>query len=765
MLTKIQVDRRPAALALAFVLLAVLGGCERSGQSPETQTPEIDPDAPNVLLITLDTTRADRLGCYGYADAHTPALDALAASGVRFARAYCHVPLTLPSHISLFTGTFPPTHGISMNAGGILSREVPTITEAFQERGYRTGAFVGAWVVNGAFGLERGFEYYDDAEVTADDLMDITGQQRPADQVCDSALAWLEAEPGRPFFVWVHFFDPHWPYKAPTSYTQKCPDPYDAEIAFVDHQVSRLMAWLTATNLRDKTLVVAAGDHGEAFGEHGELEHGMFLYDPTTLVPLIFSFPGTLPAGTVVAKGGRLVDVFPTIVGLLGWPSPEGVDGVSMAAACRTGQGEFEPVYVEAKHSLFGFGWAALYSLITERYKFIDAPTPELYDLDADPAESVNLAERQPETAKELKAELSRLMGEMKRRAPQPLNVDAETLERLSALGYVDVPSFSEKDVTNGPLRDPKDVAEVYRATIEARRLSRAGRHAEAARLLEPLMDVSPESDTVWYTLGEAYLRMGDYVKAEGALAKSLRLDSDHPIRLCYLGDSLFHQRKYPEAIECYHKAIEAAPDFGEAYARMGAALLKTGQFIQAREYFVRHVEVEPTSFNALTNLASALHRAGEHEEALRRLHQALEYAPKYAPAHRLLWKVLVSLRRRPEAIDALRTAHKLMPEDREQAHILAIMLCTGRLSTPETVAEALQVLQSCCPPDEAGPKHFDTLATALAASGDFPRAVEAAQRALELARLQGNAVAVRQIAIRLEAYRQGRMPGPNPPR
>jgi tetratricopeptide (TPR) repeat protein len=277
-------------------------------------------------------------------------------------------------------------------------------------------------------------------------------------------------------------------------------------------------------------------------------------------------------------------------------------------------------------------------------------------------------------------------------------------------------------------------------------------------------MDKSPESDSIWYALGEAYLRMGDYPNAEIALAKSLRIFPEHPTRLCYLGDALFHQQKYPQALEYYRKAVAAAPDFGEAYARLGAAYLKLGQFVQARECFVRHVEVEPNSYNALTNLASLLYNAGEYEEALRRIRQALEYAPKYAPAHQMLWRVLLSLHRRSEAIDALRTAHELRPDDREQAHILAFMLSTGKGTTPETVAEALHVLESCCPPDEAGPEHFDTLATALAASGDFPRAVEAAERALDLAQRQGNAAAVAQISMRLEAYRQGQMPRRNHP-
>ena len=396
--------RRSVRVSLLCLLAAAALGCRQEEQSAPPSRPapvqEEQPaeqgrtapakDAPNLLLLTLDTTRADRLGCYGYAAAQTPALDAIAARGVRVEQAYCAVPLTLPSHVSLLTGTYPPANGIRVNGGGMLSAELPTLAEEFQIRGYRTGAFVAAWVLSATFGLDRGFDHYDD-DVGGHDGSTEIGSERPADAVCDAALDWLDRQPDVPFFAWVHFFDPHTPYAPPPGYRQASADPYDGEITFMDAQLGRLTAWLDERQLREKTLIVVAGDHGESFDEHGETEHGMLIYDTTLHVPLIFSFPARLPAGTVLSTGGRLTDVFPTVADLLGWKAPPGTDGISLTPALRAGEGRFPTTYAESRYPRQSFGWAALRSLITAEWKYIDAPQPELYDRDGDAQELTNL--------------------------------------------------------------------------------------------------------------------------------------------------------------------------------------------------------------------------------------------------------------------------------------------------------------------------------------------------------------------------------------
>ncbi|UCG33523.1 MAG: tetratricopeptide repeat protein, partial [Phycisphaerales bacterium] len=550
----------------------------------------------------------------------------------------------------------------------------------------------------------------------------------------------------------------HAPYRPPAPYRDRFKDPYDGEIAFVDDQISRLTGWLQSRGQYDRTLVVVVGDHGEAFGEHGEREHGILLYDTTMQVPMIFTWPGALPAGTVVPEGGRLIDVLPTVAALLGWDQPEDVDGASIASSCRTGRGQFLPAYGESMYPLVSFGWAPLRSLMTNQYKLIDAPAPELYDRRADQAEERNLAIELPDVTERLMAELSELRGSIEERAPGAVVLDADSLSKLNALGYVGTPVLPD-DEPGKERRDPKDMMLVFRGMLRAGELIQSEQPAEAVRLLEPMVRLTPESDAVWGTLGEAYLRLGEHEKARHALLQSLRTARTNPGRLCQIGDTFRSQGDVAKAIEYYNKAIEASPDFGEAYARLGDVYLQQGDIVRARNFIVRQAEIAPDSPSALTNLGGLHHQAGSQGEALRLLRQALQYDPQFAPAHRMIWRVLMALGRDSEASQALHTARDLFPEEKEFVHVLVLMLVAGPRATPETVAEALAIVKECCPPDTTDPQHFDALACALAASGDFPRAAEAAAHAMNLAQQQGDAAFAAQLAQRVQLYQQGRMP------
>jgi arylsulfatase A-like enzyme len=273
---------------------------------------------PNVLLITLDTTRLDRLGCYGHTGGTSTAIDGLANAGIRFEQAYAQVPLTLPSHASMLTGTYPGVNGLHVNGSSSLGASLPTLAESFSVNGYRTGAFVSSFVLHRVFGLARGFDHYDD------DLAGSGGSsafeiERPADEVTGVALDWLGASQDQPFFAWVHYYDAHVPYRPPQEFRSRFDDAYDGEIAFMDSQIGRLIAWLEQQDLRDDTLIVVAADHGESFDEHGEPQHGLFVYDTTVRVPLILSWPARLAAGVTVEQPVRLVDLFPTVLELMGW--------------------------------------------------------------------------------------------------------------------------------------------------------------------------------------------------------------------------------------------------------------------------------------------------------------------------------------------------------------------------------------------------------------------------------------------------------------
>ncbi|MHC4773857.1 MAG: sulfatase, partial [Planctomycetota bacterium] len=371
----------------------------------------------NLLLITLDTLRADRLGCYGYDLAETPVIDRLADEGVRFAHAVSAVPMTLPAHCTIMTGLYPPTHGVRDNGLFRLAGEHATLAELLQQHDYETAAFLAAFVLDARYGLDQGFNHYDDDLTLRHRLPTPTAPhnpQRPADAVVDAALAWLNAhdagEADRPYFLWVHLFDPHLPYTPPEPFRSRYADrPYDGEVAFVDEQVGRLIATVEALGLADRTVTVLVGDHGEGLGDHGEDTHRHLVYESTMRVPLIIHAPGIVSPGLVIDEAAvGIVDLMPTILDLLGLDAVESCDGRSALA------GGLDPervLYIETLSPQLNDGWAPLYGLRRVADKYIDAPGPEYYDLTADPAELNNLWPEGPEAARGLAARLEDMLA------------------------------------------------------------------------------------------------------------------------------------------------------------------------------------------------------------------------------------------------------------------------------------------------------------------------------------------------------------------
>jgi arylsulfatase A-like enzyme/tetratricopeptide (TPR) repeat protein len=744
--------RRSLCAGVLFIASIFPGACETS--QPD-QVSRRRTTGPNILLITLDTTRADRLGCYGYAEAQTPAMDALAAEGVRFDQAFCQVPLTLPSHTSLLTGTCPPTHGIRINAGGVLGDDVPTLAEALHASGYRTGAFVGAWVLNATFGLGRGFDHYDD-DLGGETVEPSIFQERTADAVCDAALDWLGQDPQAPFFAWVHFFDAHAPYNPPLTFRQKLSDPYDGEIAFVDTQVRRLIDWLEQNQLRQRTLVVVAGDHGEAFGEHGEVEHGLLLYDDTTRVPLIFSWPSRLPPGVVEGVGVRLIDVAPTVLELAECERTAGLQGESLRPALLAEPFASLPAYGETDYPRIGFGWASLRSYTTDQWKYIDAPRPELYDRVNDPGELTNVADQHPHIVSQLKTELVRFLAGLPRHKAADVPADPETIRALESLGYVGITAAPEDSDDGRPRRNPADMVHVYRGLIEAKGLLQQRRYVEVVAMLEPLAAQSPESDELFGTLGEAYLQLGRLPEAERAYRASLRAFPDNPYKLVRLGDALHRQNKINEAMSCFQRAVALAPNYDHAHNRLGTIYFQTRQFDKAYEHLRKDLELNPTSANAMTNVAMVLPNLGRVDEAIDLLKKAIECDATFAPAHRVLWQLLLSRAGRTEAIAALRSACEALPDDVALRRNLAGLLATTPKAGPGASQEAIRLAQQCCQAEPNEPENFDVLGIAYASAGDSGHAAEAARKALELAEEQGRSDLAAQIVARLQAYQRG---------
>lgn len=742
-----------SALRWWWLLLGLslpLVGCGQEGGAPAPR------GGPNVLLVTLDTTRADRLGCYGYEAAETPTLDGLAAAGVRFENAYCQVPLTLPSHATILTGLTPPSTGLRVNGSGALAGDIPTLAERFQARGYRTAAFIASEVLSSRHGLDRGFGHYDDDFDRA--AAQLWLPERRADKVCDAVIAWLSEAPAEPFFVWVHFFDPHLPYDPPPGFAERFADPYDGEIAFMDAQLGRLLDWLESRGLRDQALIVAAGDHGEAFGEHGEQEHGLLLYDTTLRVPLIFAWPGKLPAGRVVTGGARLIDLAPTILDLLGFePLPE-AQGVSLRAALVGQEDAWRPIYSETDYPLVGFGWASLRAYATERWKYIAAPRPELYDRENDPAEATNLAAEQPETARKLATELERLMTSLPQRQAEQVGLDSKTLRALESLGYAGAGAGAVEPAANIDRRDPKDMTAVVNGFMRAKGLALGGEYQQAISILEPLVARSPESDELFATLGFCYLKVGRYYAAEKALNASLRTVPNNPLRLCHLGDAIAAQDRVQDALRCYQKALAADERCGPALSRLGRYYFQRGRYDKAREYLERCLAVEPDSPTALVNMAQFWMQTGQPGKAVPLLRRALEREPTHALAHQGLWLALDATGQRQAAIAALREACRVLSDDVRLQRSLVELLATTPQLEPAGRREALTVAQRLVGLDPGAPENLAALALANAANGAFGKACTLARQALELARAQGKSLLAEQLRARLEAYEAGRI-------
>ena len=421
----------------------------------------------NVVVITLDTTRADRLGAYGYR-VQTPNLDGLAREGVLFEQTESVTPLTLPAHGSLFTGRFPPSHGVRGNGGFFSDADHTTLAEVLKERGFQTGGFVGAYVLDSTWGLDQGFDtYLDGFDAPTFKWRSHGHLQRRADEVIDSALAWLDHAASSRFFAWLHFYDPHAPYEPPEPYaTMHADEPYVGEIGFVDAQIGRVLAFLGQRDLVDRTIVVAVGDHGESLGEHGERTHGFFIYESAMRVPFIVRAPFGKMRGRRVSDIVRTVDVMPTVLDMLGMPSPPGIEGTSLVPLMTGAVRELGlDAYAETLYPLHRFGWSDLRMLRSGRFKLIAAPRPELYDLAVDPREQLNLYDQQRALGQRLATRLRQMEERFASRAIPGAAAEptADQLARLATLGYVGraVTGASGADNREGRA-DPKDQIDLY---------------------------------------------------------------------------------------------------------------------------------------------------------------------------------------------------------------------------------------------------------------------------------------------------------------
>ncbi|RZV52443.1 MAG: tetratricopeptide repeat protein [Deltaproteobacteria bacterium] len=607
----------PKTLALALAIsLGMSTACRRA---PEHDTAKAPASPPNVLLITVDTLRADRVGCYGYEGAHTPHTDRFAAEGVRVERAIAPTPLTLPSHTSILTGLEPPAHSVRGNGVFRVPDSLQTLAEILKAEGYQTQAFVSSDVLHHRFNLDQGFDgYEDDLSGQAKDAL-TQMQERSAEQTMDRVLRWLDTrtEPASasPFFLWVHLFDPHAPYEPPAADAKLAATPYDGEIASADRQIGRLVKALEPNGVLDETILVFTSDHGENLGEHQEATHAMFIYEATQRVPLIFRYPRKLPAGRVFDGPARSVDIMPTILSLAGKKSGE-TQGADLSEALASGAPSALPVqYSESFYPKLILGMAHLEGVRQDAWTYIRAPRPELYDRRTDPGELRNLLEGDGSPtanarALELDAALTRVIEESKRFASvaEASPLDPQTVAMLQALGYM---SDSGAPEDFGGI-DPKDGIQIVNEVRRGTGLP-AGDCATVARAVVKRL---PGYIHAWNILGECVQQTGDLEGARKAFLKSLALQPTQPKVYLRLGDIDVSQGRNESARGHYAQALELLPDLVDANLAMARLDLREGRRDEAVGWYKRAVDADPKRAEASLQLAELHFQKGDFAEA-----------------------------------------------------------------------------------------------------------------------------------------------------
>jgi arylsulfatase A-like enzyme/Tfp pilus assembly protein PilF len=623
--------------------------------------------SPNVVVITIDTLRADHLGCYGDQQIRTPHIDSLAADGVRFERAYTPVPVTLPAHTVLFTGTYPLLSGIHDFSANKLSPTQPTLASVLKEQGYTTGAVIGSAVLDSRFGLNRGFDfYYDHFDFNRLQESNLDEMERPGNVVADTALDWLAKHDKNKFFLWMHLYDPHFPYRPPEPYSEQYKDrPYDGEIAFADAQVGRLIRFLKDKGLYQNTIIVLTGDHGESLGEHGEKTHGFFIYNATLHIPVIFHLPGQ-KLGNRMPELVSLADLMPTVLQVLKVDVPSQVQGRNLLPLMTTKkEDQSQGLYAETFLPRLHFNWSELRGIETKNYHFIDAPKPELYDLAKDPGETQNLYQTKKAVADEMRARLATLIRQYSggQELAEKTGLDPALMERLQSLGYAGFSGGGSPTVSNRSLPDPKDRIQAYELFSDAMADSQHARYRESVDKLNLVLQADQDSIPAHYLLGLNYYRMREFPMAVAQLQRVVQLSPDYALAVFQLGLAYGQMGDWDRAIETLKRALQLdATNFSASY-NLGAAYLQKKMVPEAVSAFRQCITTAPDYAQGHRALGEVLLYQGQINEALAELHRAIELDPNDPGSHIALAKALAATGKNDEAEDELRKSRIAKPQ------------------------------------------------------------------------------------------------------
>ena len=687
------------AARTAFLLMvgAAFSGSAQTKPITQSQKPH-----PDVLLITIDTLRADHIGAYGSQQAATPTIDSLARDGILFERAYSQVPLTLASHTSLLTGTYPFYNGVQDFTGEPLRPDVRSVAQALKGNGYETGAIVSSYVLDRSWGLNRGFDSYYDVFKGSSFLENDPGLvERKAGASVDEALRWLRQPHSKPFFLWLHLYDPHSGYDPPEPFrTRFAQAPYDGEIAYCDSQIARVIVYLKQRALYNRMLIVLASDHGESLGEHGEKEHGFFVYHSTLHVPLIVKpalVTGFKPHH--ISTPAQIMAIAPTILDEVKLHDPiekQFETGSLLALGSATGSDE---VYSESFYSFSSFGWSPLRTINNSSYQYVEAPKPELYDLRTDPGETNNIISQQVAVASVLK---SKLDERVRQYAPKETSgggssqLDPAAVEKLRALGYMAYRSpVSPQELAAG-LADPKDKIWDFNTLLDGVDAGKLGDLDRQRSLLTQVQERNPNMYLIPFLLGEAALKASDWKAAQESLERSLKINPTFDQAMTALARALHQQGKDPEAIQWidkalqqnpknirawyqkgwisvaanpdgamddFQKTLEIQPGFAMAHRDLGIILLQKGRYDEAANHLEQAVSLGLTHARLYNFLGIAYSRTGRYQDAVKVYTKALGQEPNFAEAHLNLSYVYEKLKRLDEAHTHYDTACKLQAD------------------------------------------------------------------------------------------------------
>ena len=671
------------SVAVFGVLIGVLvaTGCGRSEETKQLEERsafdwrgEIAARDLNIVLITIDTLRSDRVSAYGSDLVDTPNIDSFAEEGVLFSNAASTVPFTLPAHSSILTGLYPPGHGVRENVGYTLDDSIPTVAEVLSEGGWNTAGFVSAFVLDRRWGIGRGFGYYfDDFDLAEFDTPNLSSVQRSGDVTVAEAVRWLDDRPqNSPFFLWLHLYDPHDPYTPPEPFKSMYPNrPYEGEVAYTDSLIGEFRNSLEERGLLDQSLVILTADHGEGLGDHGEASHGFFVYDTTIHVSLIVRPPVGSVAGRVVDSAVSHVDIFPTILDSVGLAAPKAVHGQSLLPMIAGENVELDRgVYSESLYPLLHYGWAPLRAIRTDNRKLINAPRSEVFDVVEDPREQRDLSLEQPAVTSELEERLSELRAKIESDAPAAgaaPDIDSKTLAQLQALGYAaGQGGVSLEDETERPRADPKDKIRIHRTIMRAQSLMRDDEEAAEKSLLAVLQS-DPDVLDAHQMLGQLTSTQDRYEEALGHYRRALEMDPEHKNSLMGMASSYRALGRKEEALVGFRRvleisghdtratlaiadiefnlgrldeaaqALEDAAETTEARAlihnKLGEVRVEQGRRSEGMTLFARAVEEKDDFALPHFNLAVLYEEGGDARRAITEYEKAIELAPKYHEA------------------------------------------------------------------------------------------------------------------------------------